>query len=355
MPVGLVRIESEQSDPRDIIHYRNGMSRVQQLGFRLAGGNQTLRKVIRDARPLLIHAHFASDGVQIMRLARRAKIPLVVTVHGIDVTTWPNATRFSGILGSLLLAGKRHLIRRMLSEAAAVIAVSEPLASRVRALGAPADRVHVLHLGAHFSEQTISAKRERGGILFVGRLVEKKGVGDLLRAVARLPEDLRSTHVSVVGDGPLRDELEHLARELAVNVTFHGSLTTAEVSRHMSAAAIFCSPSRTASNGDTEGLPISILEAGYHQLPTVSTIHSGIPEAIESGVTGFLAPEGDIESISAALANLLRDPQLREEMGSAALRKMIAEFDIEQCTARLELLYDLIVEAESLRYGRAEG
>ena len=118
-------------------------------------------------------------------------------------------------------------------------------------------------------------------MLFVGRLIEKKGLGDLLDAMTAVPD----ARLLIVGDGPLRPELEAEAR-LRVAAEFAGWLAPEDVARRFEEARVLCVPSRRAASGDAEGLPTVILEAGARGLPTVGTRHSGIPEAIADAAAG---------------------------------------------------------------------
>ena len=108
----------------------------------------------------------------------------------------------------------------------------------------------------------------------------------------------------------------------------------------MQRASLLAAPSLTARNGDAEGLPTVIVEAAASSLPVVGTRHSGIPEAVVDGQTGFLVPEGDPEALAERIALLLGSAQLRERMDRPARAMAEAKFDLRRQTARLEALYD---------------
>mgnify|MGYP000303681705 CR=1 FL=1 len=168
-------------------------------------------------------------------------------------------------------------------------------------------------------------------ILTVGRLVEKKGIEHSLRAFAKLPREM-DVQYRIVGDGPLLHRLTALARELRIEerVRFLGALDRNAVIKEMEQADLFVLTSVTSSDGDQEGLPVSLIEAHALGLPVVSTYHSGIPELVQHGKTGFLAPEGDVERIAEYMGSLISDADLRSRLSRNARRKVQDEFDIEK-------------------------
>lgn len=282
----------------------------------------------------LVHAHFAPGGIHMSQLSYDARVPLVVTFHGYDVAVYhlwwgPFA---------------RRRLRLMFKRATVLIAVSEFIAGRLRSLGAPEEKIVVHHIGIPIPPDDVD-RTKRSGVLFVGRLVEKKGADDLLAAMALLEGGLRSTEVLVIGEGPARKKLERQAQALSLNVRFLGSLPNHDVRAHMRRAAVLCGPSRRALNGDAEGLPITILEAAAHRLPIVATTASGIPEAVIDGVTGLLVPERSRKKLAAALASLLADDELQDRFASASRKYVEKNFDVSVQTTKLEEIYDRAVAA----------
>lgn len=170
------------------------------------------------------------------------------------------------------------------------------------------------------AEAPLDATRDSGLIVVTARLVEKKGLDLLLRAVGALRGGLPGVRVEIIGDGPERAALEHLADELGVSdvVTFRGALPYDEVRATLARASIFALPAREAADGDTDGLPVAILEAMAHRLAVVSTPIAGIPEAIVDGETGRLVPAEDVGALTDALRALLADDEERARLGAAA-------------------------------------
>jgi glycosyltransferase involved in cell wall biosynthesis len=246
------------------------------------------------------------------------------------------------------LSGKPAWIRyalfaeRLRRRGTLFIAVSEFIRSRLLRNGFPADRTIVHYNGVDLTAFMPPAREcDRPSILSVGRLVEKKGMEYLIRAFALVAREAPEARLEIAGDGPLRPSLERLAAEcgLASRITFHGSLPHRTVAGLMREACIVCQPSVTASDGDAEGLPTVVLEASATARPLVGTLHSGIPEIIEEGKTGFLVAERDVEALADRLRALLGSADLRRRMGEAGRKRVEEKFDLRKQAKKLEEIY----------------
>ena len=145
----------------------------------------------------------------------------------------------------------------------------------------------------------------------------------------------------VVGDGPLRHSLEQMAVDRGVSdkVRFVGAQGAADVIRLLHSSDVLLAPSVTGSDGDIEGMPVSIMEGMAAGLPVIATHHSGIPEVVSDGRSGFLVAEHDVDGLSRRLADLATDPNLRARMGLAGAGIASEEFDIDMLTDRLVEMY----------------
>jgi len=289
----------------------------------------------RPFAPMLVHAHFATDGVRGLTLAEALGVPLITSLRGYDVNLSNAALLRSGRLSWMNYVLRERALRR---RGTLFLAVSEALRRRAIARGYPAERTRTHYNG-------VDLQRFRPGpggpdtILFVGRLVEKKGVETLLEAFAIARRDRPEASLVVIGDGPLRPRLERLAGE---SVRFLGAQPPEAVGEWMRRATLLAVPSVTARDGDAEGLPNVVVEAAASALPVVGTAHSGIPEAIVEGETGFIIPERDAGALAARLAAILGDPDLRARMGAAARAMAERRFDFVRQMRRLEEIYDQV-------------
>lgn len=182
-------------------------------------------------------------------------------------------------------------------------------------------------------------------ILSVGRLVEKKGFEYSIKAISNLISEKNIIYYTIIGDGPLRSKLEGLIRELKIekSVKCQGALEQNEVIKYYKNAEILISPSITAKNGDQEGTPTVLLEAQAMSLPVISTIHSGIPEIVIDGKSGFLVPEREIYAITEKLKYIINNPEKCIEMGKFGRKFIQKNFDIEKLNKKLIFNYQKIL------------
>jgi glycosyltransferase involved in cell wall biosynthesis len=337
---GAIKDTSFNSAPNDHIAFAG-----HGLGYfllRLTGRSSALRQRLAETKPAVLHAHFGGDGWLVSHTARRLGIPLVITLHGYDVTSQPVAPGLRG------WRHRRHL-RQAFGRADLIIAVSDFIRRRAIDLGADATKVRVHHTGVAIPAASPSPAPAEWDIAFVGRFVEKKGIDDLVEA-AGLLSDIRPRMV-FIGGGPLEPEIRARAAALDLDATFLGVQEPSAVRQHMVASRVFVSPSKTAPNGDTEGLPTTILEAASLGVPAVSTHHSGIPEAVLDGETGLLSAEGDRAALADNIRRLLTDDGLRTRLGRAARTHVEAHFDLAKQTLLLEDLYDTVARDTADRPG----
>jgi glycosyltransferase involved in cell wall biosynthesis len=181
-----------------------------------------------------------------------------------------------------------------------------------------------------------------GLVVAVGRLVEKKGFGVLLDACAILRRRGIGFRCVVVGDGPLRRQLEAQVAALGLSdaVTLRGAMAEQDLLPEFSRAAVAVVPCVMARDGDADGLPNVLLEAMALRVPVVSTSVSGIPEALKDGESGILVEPGDPEALAEGIAKLLRDRELRARLGARARATIEADFDVRRNIRPLAELFD---------------
>jgi len=197
--------------------------------------------------------------------------------------------------------------------------------------GCPPDKIVVHHYGKDTTTFAPTPRPESRPVrlLSVARFVEKKGLEYSLRAFAKAQTGL-DVEYRIVGYGPLEPELKALVKSLGMTdqVSFLGQLTNDAVRQEMAAADIFVLTSVTASNGDEEGVPVSLIEAQTLGLPVISSRHAGIPELVAHGETGFLAAERDVDEIAGFMRVLIKKPAIRKAFSVNARERVLREFDL---------------------------
>ncbi len=322
----------------------SGAERVRAVGL---GDPAPFLKALGGVRPALIHAHFAIDGAFAVPLAQSLGAPLVTTLHGFDVTTRDLEIVKGARPAPLLALARRGRLQR---QGALFLCVSDFIRRAALAKGFPAERTVVAPLGIDLERRQPFGVSTPGLIVHVGRMVEKKGTLYLIRAFARMAPKAPAARLVIVGDGPLRGSLEAEAASLGLGerIVFTGGLDHATTLDWMSRASVVAVPSVTAANGDSEGLPTVVFEAGALARAVVATRNSGIPEAVDDGETGLLAPERDVEALAAALERLTGDPEMAARFGQAGRQLMLQRYDAAKLTAALEARYDALLAGEAV-------
>ena len=285
----------------------------------------------------LVHVHWPLPHVLPGWVARVAgRIPLVVTFHGVELT-------FARALPLPFLV---PLLRRAIRTADAVTANSTYTAGLIRELH---DRpVAIVPFGSTVrtgAEGGASAPGRPFHLLFVGRLVERKGVHYLLDALARVDDDetsgSRAVHLDVVGEGSMREALEERAAALGLGdrVTFHGFVDDDVLAERYVRADAFVLPATYDAKGDVEGLGVVLIEAASFGIPLIASQAGGITDIVKDGETGLLVPPGDAPALAGAITMLAADPSLAERLGSGARAHVERSFSWDRIVETLEKLY----------------
>ncbi len=314
--------------------------RLRELRFRYAGPTRAQIARLRARAPRLVYAHFAPDGYAAMQLAERLGVPLVTALHGFDVTMSDQAIAATR-LGREYLHGRSGLQKK----GALFLSCSAYVRRRSLEMGYPADRTIVHSIGVDVERfQPPAAGRREKMVLFVGRLVEKKGCASLLEAMAEVQQHSPWVELVVIGGGPLRAEYEARAAGLGLRCRFLGTQPAAMVREWMARATVFCVPSVVAASGDAEGFGMVFIEAQAMGLPVVSTLSGGIPEAVEHGETGLLVTERDSMALAAALLALIENDELWRRYSAAGRKRVVSQFNLLRQTERLENVFTRLLE-----------
>jgi len=268
-------------------------------------------------------------GSFIYRACEIAEVPFVVHFHGADA-----------FIHSLLDQLRPHF-DRFFHSASALVVVSRAMREQLLRLGAPEDKIILGPYGVSIAQTALADPKNAPPIFVaVGRFVEKKSPHLTIKAFEKVWKEVPEARLVMVGDGPLLSHCKTLVEALGLDdaVTFTGVFSRRAVSRLMQTSRCFVQHSVIASNGDSEGLPLAVLEAGAHGLPVVATRHAGIPDAVIEGEHGFLVDEHDVDGMAGAMLRMARDPDLAGKMGRAYRERIEKHFTRAHAVQRLQVI-----------------
>ena len=312
---------------RDLVRDRT-RSRVRRFGQALVLAAEMPEEVVH------LHAHFLHTPASVARYAAILSARAwSCSAHAKDVWTTPEWD-----------------LREKLDGCAWTTTCTAVNATRLRELAGPAREVDLNYHGidvARFQQPAGARRSSDGGdmaapviLLAVGRAVDKKGFDDLLRALALIPREVHWRMIHI-GDGPLRDVLEAMARTMGLSgrIEWRGPQPHGQVLDAYRASDIFVLPCRVSADGDRDGLPNVLLEAQSQSLVCVSTRISGIPELIEDGTTGLLVDPCAPKELAEALCRLITDPELRQRLGEAGFARTRQRFSMDAGADRLTVRF----------------
>jgi colanic acid/amylovoran biosynthesis glycosyltransferase len=283
-------------------------------------------KAFRRHRVSAVLAEYGTTGVEVMPACRKLGIPLITHFHGYDASVHH------------VLEEHAESYPAMFERAAAIIAVSRAMQRKLATLGAPPEKLFYNPCGVDCAEFTESDPESADpSFIAVGRFVEKKAPQVTLEAFGRVAQMYPDARLRMLGDGPLLEESKELAKRLGINdaVAFLGAQPHTAVREEMQRARAFVQHSVEAANGDCEGTPVGILEAGASGLPVISTRHAGIPDVVIEGETGLLVDERDVDGMAEQMMRLIREPHLAGKLGRAARLRIESHFSKEHSDSHL--------------------
>jgi glycosyltransferase involved in cell wall biosynthesis len=305
----------------------------------MAAGSWAASRLARSGRFDVLHAFWpVPHSVLGMVAGWTSGVPLVSTFFGVELT-WLRSD----------FPVLRPVLRRIVASSTAVTAISAYTADALRRLVPEADPV-LVPFGATTDAGPGAAPLPRPAgapftLLFVGRLVERKGVAVLLEAV-RLLHPRRSVRLRVVGEGPLLEPLRRRAAELGIDrvVDFPGFVDNATLSADFASSDAVVLPAVYDAKGDTEGLGVVLLEALAVGTPVVASGVGGISDIVRHGDTGLLVPPGDAAALADAIERYMDEPELARRLAEAGRLHVERSFSWDAITGRLRELYATIAE-----------
>ncbi len=318
---------------------------------------------LRQENYRLIHAHFGPEGIMIAPLAEKLNIPLIVTLHGYDMSRL------------LKRRGYKQKLSHLFEKCALVICVSEKFRNDAISLGCSPEKAVRHYIGVPVEEFAckfngtahslvgsipegspvsstgilpVSPPKKDSPITFlqVARFTGKKGHSYTLQAFKNLLDAGVNGKLVLAGDGPLLEECRIHAKTLCIEdkIDFLGKMPMDKIPPLLQKADIFIQHSITPADGDTEGIPIGLMEAMAVGLPVLSTEHSGIPELVIHGKSGFLAPERDVETFSRNWVEIAGNSEMRQAMGIFNRKRIEENFNIKKQNEILKSIYRKAIE-----------
>ena len=312
--------------------------KIREVVFKLFGKAPDLVRRLHALDPVLVHAHFGPDGLRALPLSRQLGLPLIVTFHGSDATAL-SPRRNEAPFGHRRYLAHRDVLQR---GASLFLAVSEFIRGKLLEQNVPPEKVIVHYIGVDTGFFSPVRAETEPVVLFVGRLSERKGPNYLIQAMAEVQQEYPEVELVLIGDGPLRKNLEQQAKASLRKYRFLGAQPPETIREWMDRASVFSASSVKIDSGEEEAFGMVFAEAQAMQKPVVAFASGGVVEAVEHGETGFLAPERDWRKMAEYLALLLRDVELRRRFGIAGRQRVLRLFDLEKQTRELETIYSEI-------------
>lgn len=284
----------------------------------------------------LLHIHFGYHGAKMVGLKRKLQLPMVCSFYGDDAYAEEFASR-SHYEALFKLADK-------------ILVLGPSMKAKVVELGCSEEKVIIHHLGIGVDKIPYK-KREHGQrlkFLIASSFLEKKGVHIALNALAQIASEL-DFEVEIIGDGPLRSEIEGIITSsgLADRVKMHGYQSYGFLIEAALRCDVFIQASQTTRDNRKEGTPMAIADVMATGMPVVSTEHSDIPELVMENSTGYLAKEGDVDSLVAKLRSLFQMKERLIEMGGNARKHVEHDFNVKNQAERLNKMYRKLVKTKA--------
>jgi colanic acid/amylovoran biosynthesis glycosyltransferase len=293
----------------------------------------TLLRLLDQADAQLLHIYFGHIAVHLLPLIRSWSRPSVVSFHGADVMV------------DLEKPAYRRATKEMLEAVELVLVRSESLRQALVRLGCPKTKIRIQRTGIPLNDVPFRARiwpdNGEWRLVQAGRLIEKKGLATSLRAFTQFAHRYPGARFTIAGEGPLLEQLQELARELEIadRVEFTGFISQAQLRELFYHSHAFLHPSETGTDGNQEGVPNSMLEAMATGLPVFATMHGGIPEAIENGVSGVLVAERDYEALARELLRATEQPEFLTRLAEAGSTAVSRNFEQSAQVRALEEYY----------------
>lgn len=276
----------------------------------------------------VVLAEYGTTGALVWEACEKSKVPLVIHFHGFDASHLSTLQHF------------RTKYEQAFKYASYVIGVSKVMCQKLIALGVPPEKLIYNIYGANDAFFEITPNYLSRNFVSVGRFVDKKAPYFTILAFQKVKQRHPDARLIMAGSGELINTCMNLARHLALEIEFIGSVNHEQVKMLFSESFCFVQHSIEASDGDCEGTPVAVIEAQAAGLPVVSTFHAGIPDVIVNEETGFLVEEQAVDEMAEKMSLLFADRALAQEMGQRARMRISEHFQMQKHINQINILLD---------------
>ena len=288
-----------------------------------------IKRYLQEHHIDVVLAEYGTAGSFIAPICIELKIPYIVHFHGKDASSYETLRFFKD--------GYDYMFKNSLK----IIAVSKAMSHALEKVGCPKDKLEINTYGPNLDYTKTTVDYNSNYIISVGRHTYKKAPYLTILAFQKVLEQQPHLKLKMIGDGELFDVSKNLVKSLDLenNIILLGALERKEIITHLQSAFLFVQHSIVASNGDSEGTPVGIIEAMASGLPVVSTRHAGIPDVVIENETGLLVDENNIEEMASYMLKLVENRDLAESMGQKGKAMIQDHFTMEK---HLETINNLI-------------
>lgn len=311
------------------------------IPFFLLGQLRAVVGLLQSKRFNLIHAHWLIPQGFIAALSlliTRQNIPLLCTSHGGDLFALKGRTL-------------QCLKRWVMDKSAALTVVSKAMQKMLVDMGVAPDKVDVIPMGVNLKglfTPDPCVPRKTDELLFVGRLVEKKGVQLLLEAMPTVLKKHPTARLILAGSGPMEQELRQQAQRLHLSerIDFLGMVPQTRLPELYRTATLAIFPFIIAKSGDQEGFGLVQVEAMGCECPVIAGDLPAIHDIITHEENGLIFPSGNAEALADAIIKLLDDPELRARLAGEGCKRVLQKFDWEIVAGKYAGVYDKLISME---------
>lgn len=301
--------------------------------FKTSGYFPIFKKYCIQYKVKILHVHFGYHGIKLIGLKKRLNIPMVCSFYGNDVYKWTNQKKYCAKL------------QKLFKEANQILALGPYMKDHLIKLGCSDQKICIHHLGVNIDSIKYKHREYHDSeplrFLIASSFVEKKGIDIALTALNIIKNDVDFT-LDIIGDGPLKNEMLQLIRKLKLEdrIRLHGYQPYSYFINLAYQCHILLQASKTASNGDKEGTPMSLVDAMATGMPVISTYHSDIPEIVKNGENGFLAEENIVKDFTGAILKILNNRDDLKKYSLNARKHIEINFNSKIQAMKLESIYN---------------